>query len=195
MMRVTVRLLAFVVVAVLVLGMAPVFAQDKVVSTPDSPMALTADWVELQPGETHIYRFHSVSDADKYGGGGKTEEIKFFTMPENGARMTLRNAEQIRKWGNEGKNEWFGMATPLKLTFEANCDRFNKKGSGGVYDHECHDAEGGRIWNGAGYANWKATMAAPGDYWLVVQAAPGQTGAVSYKIVPVGSAFQFFTGQ
>lgn len=185
----------FVVLFVLLLLPVQVAEAQAPVSTPDSPMALSADWVELSPDATHIYKFKYNATEDKFGSGGRSPmEIKFYVTPSGAARLTLRNAEQIRKWANEGKNEWFGVAMPQNLSFKANCDSFNKAGAGGDYDHECHDASGNRIWYASEYANWSATLGATGNSWVVVQPTRGQTGPIAYKIVVSGPGFQFVGG-
>jgi hypothetical protein len=181
------RILAVAVLTVVMFGGAPVQAQEM---PPIDLRVLSPDWVEIAPGESHVYRFDYKADGDDQA----HMEVKFYTVPAASARLTVRNSDQIRLWATQGKNEWFGAALPQDLAFKQDCNAYNKPGKGDGYDKECHDDKGDRIWFTSEYAHWEATLGASGRYWIVVQPNAGVKAPVVYKVVVSGPGFSFWGG-
>ena len=157
------RVSMIVVLAValmLVMGGA-VAAQGE--SGPDHPLTLTDEWMALNAGDYHWYAFQFDYDKDV----DEAIEIKFFTEPAESAALTVRNAEQIKLWQDDGKHEHFGCCTAVDVDKDHN----------GVKD----------------FARWAGALRESGTYYLVIEHAENMPEAAYYRFDVAGKNVTFLS--
>ena len=121
-------------------------------SGPDFALAPTAEWTTLGEGMYHWYAFNYDFDED-YG----PVEIRMYTAPEDGAILTVRNAEQAQKWREDGTHEHVGCCTVQDLAGEE-----------------------------TDYALWAGELFSSGTYYLVVEHDKNVSGPVNYMFTIEG---------
>jgi hypothetical protein len=141
----------------------PVVAPEAVKLTgmngtgPDLALAPTAEWVELGEGQHHWYAFNYDFD-ESYD----PIEIRMYTAPEDGAILTIRNAEQAQKWRDDGTHEHTGCCT--------------------VQDLGDKDTD---------YAVWAGKLDSSGTYYIVVEHAKNLSGPVYYMFTMEGEGVSY----
>lgn len=126
------------------------------VSGPDAPMVPTGEWTEILPGQLHWYAFNYDFDEDV----DQPVVIRLYEEPYESAVLTLRNAEEVKLWQEEGETEHFGCCT--------NVDR----------DRD-HDGQ-------SDYMQWAGMLGESGTYYIVVETAKGVTEPAYYRFVLEG---------
>ena len=97
------------------------------------------------------------TDAAEYG-IESGDEIRMYSEPENGAILTVRNAEQADMWREDGTHEHVGCCTVQDLGDDEETD----------------------------YALWAGTLDSSGTYYIVVEPAKDVVGPVSYMFTIEG---------
>ncbi|MEZ4659798.1 MAG: hypothetical protein R2911_19760 [Caldilineaceae bacterium] len=129
---------------------APVVAETNELAGagPDFALAPTTEWMQIQSGEYVWYAFNYDFDASY-----DPIEIRMYTVPEDGAILTIRTEEQAQKWRDDGVHEHIGCCTVQKF---------------GV-DEETK------------YAVWAGKLESSGKYYMVVEHAKNLTEPVAYR--------------
>ncbi|MBV7339325.1 hypothetical protein KFU94_66130 [Chloroflexi bacterium TSY] len=117
-------------------------------SGPDHPLMPTTDWMQIHEGEYLWYAFHYDFDEDF-----APVEIRMYSEPEDGAVLTIRNAEQAEKWRADGTQEHIGCCVVQDLGNDEETD----------------------------YAVWSGDLFSSGTYYIVIEHAKHLTGPVSYR--------------
>lgn len=173
-----------------------------VMAAPGGPAEATAppsEWVEIQPGEVHWYRFDFKYDAKadvrsvEHGkaelGGMRDVEVKFFTQPAEGASLTVRTAAEARLWERDGTQEHIGCAVTREWLKDVDEDKESDANEGKAKKDQVHTPKDAT--ERAAYATWCSHMVESGAYYLVVEHARNMGGPVSYKIEMLGDGISF----
>ncbi len=79
---------------------------------PDFAMQPTGEWMQLEKGANHWYKF-TYDDDDDYT---RPVTIHMFTNPKDATILTVRNGDQAEAWRQDGENLHFGCCTPAKTS-------------------------------------------------------------------------------
>jgi hypothetical protein len=153
-----------VTLVLLMIGVAPVYAETPSGEGPFDTMAPTGEWMKLEPGEYDWYSFHFDYD-NSDDAVHKPIEIRMYAEPYAAATLTVRNQNQIDEWVRDGEHMHFGCCTMV--------DR-DKNGDGL-----------------ADYAEWAGTLGESGTYYIVVEHAKDVAGDAYYRFDISGENLAF----
>ena len=132
---------------------------------PDFAMEPTADWVKLQAGQYHWYKFNYDDDDD----WTQPVRIELYSRPDDLAVLTVRNGDQAELWRQDGEHAHFGCCVPEEITStEENVDDI---------DEDRLAEETSRT----AYALWSGDLGASGTYYIVVEHAQNSTEPTFYR--------------
>jgi hypothetical protein len=141
--------------------LAPVSLKGMAGSGPDFALTPTGTWTELTPGKYHWYAFDFDYDTDVT----QPVTIRLYAEPQDGATLTVRNAEQAKLWEEEGEHNHFGCCTLVDVDKDGN----------GIAD----------------YARWSGSLRESGRYFIVAELAEGQTAPAFYRFTISGENLSF----
>lgn len=136
---------------------------ETIESGPDFAMRPTGEWVSLEEGAYHWYAFDYDFDEDF-----DPFEVRIYTEPENGAVLTIRNAEQAQEWREDGTHEHIGCCTVQVLGKDADDEDIETP-----------------------YAVWAGTLGSSGTYYIVIENAEGVSGPVYYMFTIEGEGISY----
>lgn len=174
---------------------------------PDNPAHQSGTWETIQPGEYRWYVFKMHADTSTGSDHKKHEsdrtnhanqvEIRMYTQPNQGADLLLLDAQEARKWQQDGKLEHFGAATQLFVSdnqeIEGRNDSDSNKGKDKDNDDTKDPDDKGNPRDDfdsddmAGYALWSSEMDASGTYYIVIHRDIHATGPASYQFTVSGN--------
>jgi hypothetical protein len=145
---------------------APAMAPSDMMGTgPDFAMAPTDEWMELDTGQYHWYKFEYNDDDD----WTEPVTIKLFSQPDDLAVLTVRNGDQAELWRQDGEHAHFGCCVrPEFTTRETNVDDIDE------------DQLAEESYQNA-YASWSGDLGASGTYYIVVEHAKNSTEPAFYR--------------
>ena len=141
--------------------MAPVSLQGMAGSAPDFALPPTGAWTELGPGQYHWYVFDFDFDSEVT----QPVTIRLYADPQEGATLSVRNAEQAQLWKDEGEHKHFGCCSMIDV---------DKDGNGE-----------------ADYALWEGSLRESGRYFIVAELAEGKTAPAYYRFTISGENLSF----
>ncbi len=179
------------------------------VSSPEQPLAYSDQWMTIQPGEWQWFAFKYSYDRSRNSDDDKSNDqvpanLRLDAEPANGVSLLLVNKDQVQAWQSGEKLQGFGAATPQtdKVQNKQDLDRFchdypnDPACTGGDRSQSaCENIVAGsgnpeqckyRTSESRGYSNWKGTIGATGNYFIVVKGDPRATGPIRYKFTFTG---------
>jgi hypothetical protein len=179
------------------------------VSSPEQPLPYSDQWMTIQPGEWQWFAFKYSYDSSRNSDDDKSNDqvpanLRLDAEPANGVSLLLVNRDQVKAWQDGEKLQGFGAATPQtdQVKNKADLQRFchdypnDPACTGGDRSQSaCENIVAGsgnpeqckyRTTESRGYSNWKGTIGATGNYFIVVKGDPRAAGPIRYKFTFTG---------